>query len=167
MASTKLLGFFLLPVYSCDFDPDLTLTLLSFIPSVPRDPVEGVHLMRGLRARTRGSRQVTRNPESRLPRAAEEELGSCEGTSGAPRVCGRGWKPRVGLRQLLTYIVSPMQGETMQKVPHSVPQFFPLEFQYGLWGGCPRDRSFAGLLSSRTSNLPGADPQRSAARARA
>lgn len=74
MASTKLLGFFLLPVYSCDFDPDLTLTLLSFIPSVPRDPVEGVHLMRGLRARTRGSRQVTRNPESRLPRAAEEEL---------------------------------------------------------------------------------------------
>lgn len=42
MASTKLLGFFLLQVYSCDFDPDLltltrypglTLSLLSFIPS--------------------------------------------------------------------------------------------------------------------------------------
>lgn len=48
-------AFFMLPAYSCDFDPDLltltrypdlTLTLLSFIPSVSRDPVEGVHLMR-------------------------------------------------------------------------------------------------------------------------
>lgn len=43
-------------------------------------------------------------------------------------------------------------------VPHSVPQFLPLEFQYGLWEGCPQDRSFPGLLASRTSNLPGEGP---------
>lgn len=44
---------------------------------------------------------------------------------GGPQVCRREWKPRVGLCRFLTCKVSP--------IPHSTPQFLPLEFQYGLW----------------------------------
>ncbi|XP_045343191.1 uncharacterized protein LOC123602913 [Leopardus geoffroyi] len=125
-------------------DPGLRSTLLSFLLSAPRDPLEAVDLLQGLRARTRGPKRVKPVPEPRSPRSAEEQREApSKGPAGASGVW-EGVEARAGLCWLLACKVLPTS--------HPVSQFFPLEFQYG-WEGSRRTGASRGC--SRTPLLPG------------
>ncbi|XP_042770410.1 uncharacterized protein LOC122205859 [Panthera leo] len=122
----------------------LPSTLLSFLLSAPRDPLEAVDLSQGFElehvAPNRSSQSQSPGPQDQL--RSREKLPRRD--LRWPRVCRREWKHGAGLCWLLACKVLPTS--------HPVSQFFPLEFQYG-WEGSRRTGASRGC--SRTPLLPG------------